>query len=71
MTLKIRIALILTLKTKKNVRPKIFLYTPIWSWGYVYSSLNSAMLSCSTEVTLLIMWGLTAGQQIHSILNHI
>ena len=45
---------ILTLKMQKNARPRIFLYTPSWSWGYVYSSLNSAMLSCSTEVTLIV-----------------
>ena len=42
--LKIRIAVLLTLQTKKNQRPRIFLYTQSWSWGQVYSSLNSAQL---------------------------
>ena len=53
MSLKIRIALFSTFNALKNARPRIFLYTPSWSWVYAYSSLNSAMLSCSTEVTLI------------------
>ena len=32
-----------------------FLYIPGWSWGQVYSSLNSAKLSCSSEVTLIYL----------------
>ena len=40
----------LTFKTKKNQPPKTFLYTPSWSWGQAYSSLNSAKLS-------LFFWG--------------
>ena len=39
-------------ETKKNQRPRIFLYTPCWSWDQAYSSLNSAKLSCSSGVTL-------------------
>ena len=43
----------LTLKIKKNQRPRNFLYTPSWSWGQPYSSLNSAKLSWKSEVTLM------------------
>ena len=39
-------------KPKKDQRPRMFLYTPSWSWGQVYSSLNSTKLSCSSGVTL-------------------
>ena len=53
MILKVRIALLMTFKTKKNKRSRIFLYTPIWSWGQPYSSLNSAKLSWMSEVTLI------------------
>ena len=52
MTLKIRIALCLNLKIKKNQRPRISLHTPSWSWGTLYSSLNSAKLSWKSEVML-------------------
>ena len=53
MTLKIRIALCLTLKIKKNQEPRNLLYTPIWSWAQPYSSLNSVKLSWKSEVTLI------------------
>ena len=52
MTLKIRIALLLIFKPKKNQKPIIFLYTPSYSWCQAYSSLNSAKLSLLSEVTL-------------------
>ena len=53
MPLKIRIALCLTLKIKKNQRPRILVYTPSWSLNQPYSSLNSAKLSWKSEVTLV------------------
>ena len=53
MALKIRIALCLTLKIKKNERPRILFYTQIWIWGQTYSFLNSVKLSWKSEVTLL------------------
>ena len=52
MTSKIRNVLCSTFETKKNQRPRIFLYTPSWSWGQLYSSLNSAKLKCILEVAL-------------------
>ena len=51
LTLKIRIALRLNQKIKNNQRPRILLYTPRWSWGQLYSPLNSAMLNWKSEVT--------------------
>ena len=44
--------LCLTLKIKKNQRPRILLYTPNWHWGQPYSSMNSAKLSWKSEDTL-------------------
>ena len=55
MTLKIRIGLCSTFKTKNNQRPRIFLCTPSWSWSQPYSSPNSAKLNCKLEVTLVCM----------------
>ena len=59
MTLKIRIELCLTLKIK---RPRILVFTPSWSWGQPYSSLNSAKLSWKSEVTLKYMYDVRAGK---------
>ena len=52
-TLKIRISLVLTFKTQKNARPRIFYANQVGAGAKQYPSLNSAMLSCSTEVTLV------------------
>ena len=52
MTLQIKIVLLSTFKNKKHQRPRKILYTPSWSWGQAYSSLNSAKLIQSSEATL-------------------
>ena len=71
MTLKIRIALFFTFKTQRNARPRIFLYTQSWSWGYVYSSLNSAMLSWGHARGLVIHWRGPAQQYIVMARNNL
>ena len=41
------------LSKPKRTKSLEFLYTPSWSWDQAYSSLNSAKLSYSSEVTLV------------------
>ena len=53
MTLKIRIVLYLTFNTKSNQIPRTFLWPFSLTFGLAYPLLNSATLSCSSEVTLL------------------
>ena len=52
MALKIRILLYFTFNTKSSQIPKTFLWPFSYIFGLVYSPLNSAKLSCSSEVTL-------------------
>ena len=58
-TLIIGIALRIYLQNQKYQRPRIFLYTPRWSWGHVYSFLNSAKLSLFSEVMLTRVHGVS------------
>ena len=53
MTLRIRILLYLTFNTKSNQIPRTFLWPFSQTFGLVYSPLNSATFSCSSEVTLI------------------
>ena len=55
MTLKIGIVLYLTLNTKPNQIPRTFLWPFPLTFGLAYLPLNSATISCSSEVTLKAM----------------
>ena len=56
MALKIRISLYLTFNTKSNKTPRTFLWPFSLTFGLVYSPLNSAMVSCWSEVTLYSLY---------------
>ena len=55
-TLKIRILLYLTFNTNSNQIPRTFLWPFSLTFGLVYSPLNSAMVSCWSEVTLYSLY---------------
>ena len=59
MALKIRISLYLTFNTKSSQISRTFLWPFSQTFGLVYSPLNSAKLSCSSEVTLCYNFGLS------------
>ena len=56
MALKIRISLYLTFNTKSSQISRTFLWPFSETFGLVYSPLNSAKLSCLSEVTLGYLW---------------
>ena len=60
MALKIRISLYLTFNTKSSQIPRTFLWLFSQTFRLVYSPLNSATLSCSSEVTLLSVYSQSA-----------